>query len=44
MPYSETTQIYFDATLVMKGQALAKATPPTGQPTRYKPTDKRLEK
>ena len=24
-------------------QALAKATPPTGQPTRYKPTDKLLD-
>jgi hypothetical protein len=27
----------------MKEQALAKATPPTGQPTRYKPTDKLLD-
>ena len=39
----ETTQIYLDATLAMKEQALAKATPPTGQPTRYKPTDKLLD-
>ena len=39
----ETTQIYLDATLEMKEQALAKATPPTGQPTRYKPTDKLLD-
>jgi site-specific recombinase XerD len=39
----ETTQIYLDATLAMKEQALAKATPPTGRPTRYKPTDKLLD-
>jgi len=39
----ETTQIYLDATLAMKEQALAKATPSTGQPTRYKPTDKLLD-
>ena len=39
----ETTQIYLDATLAMMEQALAKATPPTGRPTRYKPTDKLLD-
>lgn len=39
----ETTQIYLDATLAMKEQALAKATPPTGRPTRYKPTDRLLD-
>jgi integrase len=38
----ETTQIYLEATLAMKEQALAKATPPTGRPTRYKPADRLL--
>lgn len=37
-----TTQIYLEATLAMKEQALAKATPLTGRPTRYKPTDQLL--
>ena len=31
----ETTQIYLETTLAMKEQALAKTTPPTGQPGRY---------
>jgi integrase len=38
-----TTHQYVEADLAMKEQALAKATPPTGQPTRYKPTDKLLD-
>ena len=38
----ETTQIYLDATLAMKEQALAKTTPPEGVPGRYQPDDKLL--
>jgi site-specific recombinase XerD len=38
----ETTQIYLEATLAMKEQALAKATPPTGRATRYQPGDQLL--
>jgi site-specific recombinase XerD len=39
----ETTQIYIEATLAMKEQALAKATPPTGRaPIRYRPGDRLL--
>src|SRR3989449_868025 len=33
----ETTQIYLEATLAMKEQALAKTTPPTGRAARYQP-------
>ncbi|MDM0117506.1 site-specific integrase [Variovorax sp. J22R133] len=39
----ETTQIYLDASLAMKEQALAKATPLPGKPSRYKPTDRLLD-
>ena len=35
----ETTQIYLDATMVMKEQALAKAIPHKGRLTPYKPKD-----
>ncbi|MES9950905.1 MAG: site-specific integrase [Candidatus Thiodiazotropha sp.] len=35
----ETTQIYLEATLAMKEQALAKATPPEGKLGRFKPGD-----
>lgn len=35
----ETTQIYLDASLSMKEQALAKVTPLHGRPTRYQPGD-----
>ncbi len=38
----ETTQIYLDATLAMKEQALAKTSPPRGMSGRYKPGDKLL--
>jgi site-specific recombinase XerD len=38
----ETTQIYLDATLAMKEQALAKVTPPHSRPGRYKPGDQLL--
>jgi len=38
----ETTQIYLEATLAMKEQALAKATPPQGKPGRYQPGDRLL--
>ena len=38
----ETTQIYLEATLAMKEQALAKATPPRGRPARYQPEDQLL--
>jgi site-specific recombinase XerD len=38
----ETTQIYLEATLAMKEQALAKTTPPRGTPTRYRPGDRLL--
>jgi site-specific recombinase XerD len=35
----ETTQIYLEATLAMKEQALAKTTSPRGRPSRYRPGD-----
>jgi site-specific recombinase XerD len=35
----ETTQIYLEATLAMKEQALAKTTSPRGQPSRYRSRD-----
>ena len=35
----ETTQIYLEATLAMKEQALAKTTPPNGRVGRYRPGD-----
>jgi site-specific recombinase XerD len=38
----ETTQIYLEATLAMKEQALAKTTPPQGSPTRFHPDDRLL--
>ena len=38
----ETTQIYIEATLAMKEQALAKTSPPTVDPGRYQPTDRLL--
>jgi site-specific recombinase XerD len=38
----ETTQIYLDATLAMKEQALAKISPPHSKPGRYKPRDQLL--
>ena len=38
----ETTQIYLEATLAMKEQALDKAKPPHGKPGRYKPGDRLL--
>lgn len=38
----ETTQIYLEATLAMKEQALAQTSPPRGKPGRYRPTDRLL--
>lgn len=38
----ETTQIYLEATLAMKEQALAKTTPPDGKLIRYQPSDQLL--
>jgi site-specific recombinase XerD len=38
----ETTQIYLEATLAMKEQALAKASPPQGKSGHYRPTDQLL--
>ena len=38
----ETTQIYLEATLAMKEQALAKRTPPTIRASRYRPGDRLL--
>jgi len=38
----ETTQIYLDATLAMKGKALAKVTPYQGKPSRFRPGDRLL--
>lgn len=38
----ETTQIYLDASLAMKEQALAKATSLQGRPGRYRPSDQLL--
>lgn len=39
----ETTQIYLDATLAMKEQALAKTTPLDASPRRYHPADQLLD-
>jgi site-specific recombinase XerD len=38
----ETTQIYLEATLAMKEQALARTTPLNGRPGRYRPGDQLL--
>lgn len=38
----ETTQIYLDANLAMKEQALAKTAPPEGKPRRFRPDDRLL--
>ena len=38
----ETTQVYLEATLAMKEQALAKTTPPQSKPGRYQPGDQLL--
>ena len=38
----ETTQIYLEATLAMKEQALSKVKPRQGNSTRYKPEDELL--
>jgi site-specific recombinase XerD len=38
----ETTQIYLEATLAMKEQALAKTNPPEGTVGRYQPDDRLL--
>jgi hypothetical protein len=38
----ETTQIYLEATLAMKEQALAKTSRPHGRPGRYQPGDQLL--
>jgi len=38
----ETTQIYLEATLAMKEQALAKASLAHGKPGRYRPADELL--
>ncbi|MGH8676839.1 MAG: site-specific integrase [Burkholderiales bacterium] len=38
----ETTQIYLDANLALKEQALAKTTPPEAKPGRYRPDDQLL--
>jgi len=38
----ETTQIYLEATLAMKEQALAKTTPPNGRAGRCHPGDQLL--
>ncbi|SAL06995.1 integrase domain-containing protein [Caballeronia calidae] len=39
----ETTEIYVEATLAMKEQALEKTTPRRGKPGRFKPTDELLD-
>ncbi|MDE0696883.1 MAG: hypothetical protein OXH76_13740 [Boseongicola sp.] len=39
---AETTQIYVEATLAMKEQALAMTTPRKGDPGRYQPPDSLL--
>ena len=39
----ETTQVYLEATLAMKEQALAKMTSPQTKPGRYKPGDQLLD-
>jgi site-specific recombinase XerD len=38
----QTTQIYLDANLAIKEQALAKTAPPEGKPGRYRPDDRLL--
>ena len=38
----ETTQIYLEATLTMKEQALAKTSPPHGRAAKYCPNDQLL--
>jgi integrase len=38
----ETTQIYLDANLAIKEQALAKTALPEGRPGRYRPDDQLL--
>ena len=38
----ETTQIYLEATVAMKEQALARTTPPNGKAGRYQPGDQLL--
>ena len=38
----ETTQIYLEATLTMKEQALAKTSPPLGRAAKYRPDDQLL--
>ena len=38
----ETTQIYLEATLAMKEQALAKTRPPQGRAATYRPGDQLL--
>jgi integrase len=38
----ETTQIYLEATLKMKQEALAKTTPRSGRSGRYRPGDRLL--
>ena len=38
----ETTQIYLEATLAMKEQALSKTTPPQGSLGRFRPDDRLL--
>jgi site-specific recombinase XerD len=38
----ETTQMYFDANLALKEQALAKTAPPEAKPGRYRPDDQLL--
>jgi site-specific recombinase XerD len=38
----ETTQVYLEATLAMKEQALAKTSSPNGVPSRYRPGDQLL--
>ncbi len=38
----ETTQVYLEATLAMKEQALAKTIPPRGKPGRYRAEDQLL--
>jgi integrase len=39
----ETTQIYVEATLAMKEEALAKTSPPRGKQGRYRPADQLLD-
>ncbi len=38
----ETTQIYLEATLAIKEQALARTSPHAGKPVRYQPGDRLL--